>query len=255
MILEYHRPKTIEETLQLLARKEILTVPLAGGTVVNQPTSTPMAVVDLQDLGLNRIDKRGKELVLGATTPLQALADSPEIVPTLLNVIQHEATYNLRQAASIAGTLLASDGRSPLATALLALDSQVMLLPGEGALSLGDLLPLRGEWLRGKLVTQVSIPLNASLAYAAVGRTPADLPVVCVAVACWPSGRTRVALGGYGQAVLLAFDGPDAHGADVAARSAFAQAGDEWASADYRQDIAETLTRRCLDEQLGQKVA
>jgi len=251
MILEYHRPNSLEETLQLLARKEVLTVPLAGGTVVNQPSSTPMEVVDLQDLGLNRIERRGKDLLLGATTTLQSLADSPEIVSTLLKVIQHEATYNLRQAASIAGTLIASDGRSPLATALLALDSQVTLLPAEGVLSLGDFLPVRGESLRGKLVTQVSIPLNASLAYSAVGRTPADLPVVCVAVARWPSGRTRVALGGYGQAVLLAFDGPDAHGAEIAARSAFAQAGDEWASADYRQDIAETLTRRCLGEQLG----
>ena len=251
MILEYHRPKTIEETLQLLARKEVLTVPLAGGTVVNQPSSTPMEVVDLQDLGLNRMERRGNNLVVGATTTLQSLADSPEISPTLLKVIQHEATYNLRQAASIAGTLIASDGRSPLATALLALDAQVTLLPGEVGLSLGDLLPVRGERLRGNLVTQIRIPLNASLAYTAVGRTPADLPVVCVAVALWPSGRTRVALGGYGQAVLLAFDGPDTNGAEITARSAFAQAGDEWASAEYRQDVAEILTRRCLDELLG----
>jgi CO/xanthine dehydrogenase FAD-binding subunit len=248
MIVEYHRPKSIDAALALLARPEPHTIPLAGGTVVSQPSPDRVAVVDLQDLGLNHIETRSNNLVLGAAAALQALAGVENLPPALLKAIQHEATYNLRQAASIAGTLIASDGRSPLTTALLALDTQLLLLPGDVTISLGDLLPLRSQLLRGRLVAQVSLSLNARLAYEYVARTPADLPIVCVATAQWPSGRTRLALGGYGPAAMLAFDGPDASGAEVAARSAYADAGDEWATAEYRQDVAVTLARRCLDE-------
>jgi CO/xanthine dehydrogenase FAD-binding subunit len=248
MIVEYHRPKSIDAALALLARPEPHTIPLAGGTVVSQPSPDRFAVVDLQDLGLDHIERRGKEVVLGAAATLQSFAEVENLPPALVKAIQHEATYNLRQAASIAGTLISSDGRSPLTTALLALDAQLRLLPGDETISLGDLLPLRSQLLRSRLVTQVRLSLNAVLAYEFVARTPADLPVVCAAAARWSSGRTRLALGGFGPGAVLAFDGPDASGVEVAARSAYADAGDEWASAEYRQDIAAALARRCLVE-------
>jgi hypothetical protein len=58
MIIEYHRPETIEAALALLARKEPRTVPLGGGSVLNQPSDIPVAVVDVQSLGLNQIAAR-----------------------------------------------------------------------------------------------------------------------------------------------------------------------------------------------------
>ena len=79
---------------------------------------------------------------------------------------------------------IAADGRSPLATAFLALDG-VLDVMGAGKaveqIGLGDLLPVRSEKLRGRLVTRVALPLNARLAYESVARTPADLPIVCAA--------------------------------------------------------------------------
>jgi CO/xanthine dehydrogenase FAD-binding subunit len=36
--------------------------------------------------------------------------------------------------------------------------------------------------------------------------------------------------------------------AQTAARNAFHEATDEWASAEYRMDVAATLAKRCLDE-------
>lgn len=248
MIIEYHRPKTIDEALQYLSREDVRTVPMGGGTILNQPSSFPLAVVDLQSLGLDRIERRGKDLVIGATATLQSMLDSPDLPTSIKKVIEHEATYNLRQVATLAGTLIAADGRSPLTTALLALDVQLTLLPGDEAISLGDLLPVRGERLPGRLVTTVTFSLNASFAYHYVARTPADLPIVCAAAALWPSGRTRLALGGYGFAPVLAMDGPEPGGAEIAARSAYGQAQDEWASAEYRQEIAGTLARRCLED-------
>ena len=51
MILEYHRPQTLEAALALLSRQSPLTVPMGGGSALNRPDPTPVAVVDLQALG------------------------------------------------------------------------------------------------------------------------------------------------------------------------------------------------------------
>jgi hypothetical protein len=71
---------------------------------------------------------------------------------------------------------------------------------------------------------------------------------VCAAVVMWPSGRTRVALGGFGSSPALAFDGSETEGVEIAARDAYSQAGDEWASAEYRQDVAGVLVKRCTSQ-------
>jgi CO/xanthine dehydrogenase FAD-binding subunit len=252
MNLEYYRPKTIGEALALLARQEPLTLPLAGGAVVNQPGTAARALVDLQDLGLDTYSQRGNILELGAMLTLQrllSLGESGELpLPGDLPLaLEKEASYNLRQVASLAGTLVAADGRSPLATAMLALEAVLTLLPGDQQETLGDLLPVRSERLSGRLISQVSISSHVKLAYEAAARSPADRPIVCAAVAMWPGGRVRVALGGYGRAPMLAFDGADSEGVDIAARSAYSQAGDEWAGADYRSDVAGVLAQRCLN--------
>jgi CO/xanthine dehydrogenase FAD-binding subunit len=249
MIIEYHRPNTLEEALSLLARSGVKTLPLGGGTCLNQPSQERFAVVDLQTLGLNMLERRGNTWALGATLTLQTLLENPGIAPALEVAIRQEASYNLRQAATAAGTLVSADGRSPFATALLALDAELELksaaIPSEWV-SLGDLLPIRAERLSGRLITSITLPSNARLAYESVARTPVDLPIVCVALARWPSGRVRLALGGFGEAPALTFDGPEAGGLEVAARDLYNSAGDEWASAEYRQDMAATLAKRCL---------
>lgn len=248
MIIEYHRPDTLEKALELLARQDVKTVPMGGGSWLNQPSSIQYAVVDLQDLGLDVVQDRGNFIELGATVTLQNLTQNTRLMPAVLEAIRREAAHNLRHVATLAGTLVSSGGRSPLTTAFLALDATVTLLPGEETKDLGSLLPLRSELLAGQLVSRVSIPLNARAAYHNVARSPADQPIVCVAAAQWPSGRTRVALGGHGKAPMLAFDGTESAGADQAAQDAYSQAGDQWASAEYRREIAGTLTRRCLEE-------
>jgi CO/xanthine dehydrogenase FAD-binding subunit len=251
MITEYNRPQTIQEALQLLARPGITTWPLGGGSHLNQPSKESFAVVDLQDLGLDEIHDRGNFLEVGAAATLAALLNTPRLPPALARAIRHEAAHNLRQVGTVAGTLLAATGRSPFTTTFLALDARLTLLPDEESHDLGNLLPVRQDLLPRRLVTNVTIPLNADLAYDFVARSPADQPLVCVAAARWPSGRTRLALGGYGKAPILAFDGTEADGADVAARDAYHDAQDEWASAEYRREIAAILTRRCLGELQG----
>jgi CO/xanthine dehydrogenase FAD-binding subunit len=248
MITEYHRPSTIDEAIKLLARSGLVTIPLAGGTVVNRPSMESFAVVDLQNLGLNSIHLDGKSLEIGAMASLQSILDDGHVPQALDTAIRQETSFNLRQVASMAGTLIAADGRSSLATALLAMDAQAILEPGGEPMGLGELLLTRHEWLPGKLVTKISIPMSIQFAFESIGRSPADLPLICVAVAKWPSGRTRIVLGGWGKLPVLAMDGPESAGAEAAARNACSDAGDEWASAEYRREMAAVLVARCVEK-------
>ena len=248
MIVEYYRPDDVKETLKLLENQNKNIVIMGGGTAIDRYDVEPMTVIDLQNVGLGEIQKKGNFLEIGATVSLQSLYDSPQVSDELKNIIQREATHNLRQVATVAGTLLASNGRSPFATAMLALDSTVTLLPGDEAISLGNLLLMRETKLKSKLVTKITIPMNVNLAYEDVSRTPADLPIISGSVAIWPAGRTRVVLGGFGAVPTLVSDGPERGGEDAAAKNASSQAFDEWASAEYRMEIAPILVKRCFSK-------
>ena len=261
MITAYHRPKTLDEALTLLTQPN--RTPLGGGTLLSKPGTDPVEAVDLQSLNLNTIEKQGNSLKIGATVTLQELLISELCPDALRTAIKLEAPLNLRNAATVAGTLVSCDGRSTLATVLLALDAKLEQMKLEDSKietrvsNLGDFLPLRD--LQGWLITSVTLSLSARFAFEYVSRTPADKPIVCAALARWNSGRIRLALGGYGKSPMLAMDGTETDGVDAsttdnilrsaqaAARNAFHEASDEWASADYRTDVAGTLARRCLE--------
>jgi len=257
MITTYHRPKSLDEALTLLAQNNRM--PLGGGTFLSHassplsasPTTDPVEVVDLQALRLDSIKKNGNNLEIGATATLQQLYESEFCPAALKSAIKLEAQLNVRNAATVAGTLVVGDGRSTFSATLFALDAKLETEAGApkqnaDTMSLGEFLPLRMEKLQGKLITSITIPLNVKLAFDYVSRTPADKPIVCAALAQWNSGRTRLVLGGYGKSPLLAMDGTEAEGIETAARNAFHEATDEFASAEYRMDVAATLAKRCL---------
>lgn len=248
MITTYHRPQTLDEALTLLARPN--TLPLGGGTLLSHHLTDSVEVVDLQALRLNSLTKTGNSLELGATLTLQALLESEHCPPALKPALKLEAPLNIRNSATVAGTLVACDGRSTFASVLLAMDAKITVSgqqQAEETLNAGAFLPLR-EQVRGKLITKIIIPLNVKLVFDYVARTPSDKPIVCVAMAVWGSRRTRLAVGGYGKSPMLAVDGTESEGVDAATRNAFHEATDEWASAEYRMDVAATLAKRCLKQ-------
>ncbi len=244
MITTYHRPQSLDEAITLLAQPN--RIPLGGGTLLSKPTTDAVEVVDLQALSLDSITKNGNHLEIGATVTLQQLLESAHCPEALKSALKLEAPLNIRNTATIAGTLVACDGRSTFATVLLALDAKIDIRysPDDSRVSsIGEFLPLRP---RG-LITSIAVPLNIKLAFDYVARTPADKPIVCTAAAKWNSGRTRLAVGGHGKAPLLAMDGTEAEGIETAARNAYHEAADEYGSAEYRMDMAATLAKRCLD--------
>ena len=246
MITQYFRPQTLEEALQLL--KLPGTRPLGGGTVLNHLGSETFAVIDLQSIGLENVHNSGNNLVIGAMVTLQSLLESSFVFKALKIAIELEAPLNLRTMGTVAGTLVTCDGRSPFGAVMLALDAKCVLCGDmQTTIRLGDLLPLRDNLLRGKIITSIEIPLNIQLSFETVARTPADKPIVSAALAKWPSGRSRLVLGGWGKIPTLAMDGNEPGDLEKAARNSFSEAHDAWASAEYRMEIASVLSKRCQD--------
>lgn len=262
MITAYHRPKTLDEALSLLAQPN--RTPLGGGTLLTKSTSESVEAVDLQAIGLSTVKKSGNSLEIGATVTLQQLLESEHCPEALRFALRLESPLNLRNAATVAGTIVACEGRSTFVSVLLALDAKLEQSKLDNSKiesrvsNIGDFLPLRNR--EGWLITSVTIPLNIKLAFEYVSRTPVDKPIVCTALAQWNSGRTRLALGGYGRSPLLAMDGTEVEGTsspdsvlravETAARNGFHEATDEYGSAEYRMDVAAKLAKRCLESVL-----
>jgi len=250
---EYVRPNTIEDALKALRGGTAL----AGGTSLAPPARHITRLVDLQDLGLDGLGVEGDQVRLGAMLRLQQLVEATGDLPGgLIDACRQEAALNLRNMSSVAGALIACSGRSAVVTAFLALHSQVRLEPGPDQWSLNDLLDRRQAGLEGRLVTEILFQRPGTMAFAGVGRSPADRPVVCAAVSRL-AGRAPaygVALGGFGERPVLvpqaelALAAGDAAGAAEAARAAYAKAEDDWASGEYRAQAAATLVRRLAGE-------
>lgn len=246
MIIEYYRPETLEEALSLLSQPSPKAKPLGGGTVLNAPSAEDYAVVDLQALGWETIEQKGRDLRIGATATLQSLLDTGGIQPALAEAIRLQATYNLRQTGTVAGGLVSADGRSPFLSVMLALDAALVWQPGDVEQPLGEFLPMRGGDWPGKLISEVRINTQVQLAFEYIARSPADKPVMLAAAARWSSGRTRIVLGGYGKASLTILDGEANEGVLEGAEAAYLTAEDQWATAEYRSEMAKVLAARCL---------
>jgi carbon-monoxide dehydrogenase medium subunit len=250
---EYVRPKTVPDALKALRGGKAL----AGGTTLTPRARHLTRLVDLQDLALDGLGVDGDQVRIGAMLRVQQLVEAAGNLPgALIDACLHEASLNLRNMSSMAGALIASTGRSPAATALLALHAQVRLEPGPEQWSLDELLDRRHAGLDGRLVTEILIQLPGSMAFASVARSPADRPIVCTAVARL-AGRAPsfgVALGGFGMRPILvpqaeeALAAGDMVGAAQAARAAYEQAEDAWGSGEYRAHVAATLVRRLAAE-------
>ena len=248
MIVNYIRPQSLDEAVTVLSRIDLVALPMGGGTTLSQAGGeTPITVVDLQKIGLDKIKLEGDRLLIGATTHLQALVEHPACPEYLRTAIVAEFSRNLRNMKTLAGALTTSDGQSVLTCVLMAADSNVIWAPGEKSIRLGDWLPLRGKHNYGKLITKIELSLAARVQFEAVGRTPKDRPSVCVAIAQWESGRTRLVLGAPGENASLINDGASNKEFEFAIKNACSHLIISSNEISFTQEIAINLIRRLLE--------
>ncbi len=255
---EYHRPDTLDAALALLRRTDVPTAPLAGGTdLLARGAPGIAAVVDLQALGLDYIKDDDGDLRIGAMTTLQRLLTEPAtqaIASGLLaKATRLSAKRNIRNMATVGGTVAAADPLNELYLAMLALDVQA-ILDAETPIAIAELTPDR---LRGHLITELRLPRPEEPHGAAlhrVARTPSDRAIVlAIALVRIRSGQAhcRVVIGGLApQAVLRDVTA----NTPTAAREALQLdripelLDTPTGSAEYRLAMAHVLAERALRE-------
>ena len=254
--LTYHRPKSLEEAVGLLGKGS----PLGGGTQLAVKRRSLAGVIDLQDLPLDGLSLEQGQFVVGAGVRLERLAACALPLPdSLRTAIRLDAPLNVRNMATLAGALISSDGRSALATMMLALDAVVRIEPGARELSLDELLDSRESGMAGQLITEFRFAEPERAGYLQVGRSPRDLPIVCASIKTGPERQAfRLFLGGFGRRPLRAVAAEEAlargdlQGAMAASSALLSTADDAWASGPYRAHLAGVLTRRLAQEALAQ---
>ena len=281
---EYHRPtddEDITRALELLARRDVRTVPLAGGdTLVGSGDPTIEAVVDLQALnGLDFIttDFNVGLLGVGAMTTRAALAEFLEREHTwsLYRVVAEGARRwggNVqRNRATVGGAIATAAPNDPLIVALLACNARVTLetLSGRRFISLAEFLPVRAALLAEPvLIAEVRVSADpasprpkAEWALTTVARTPADAPIVVAAtMLAVDDGRcsaARLALGGVAATPILLPEIAAALIGQAPSPALFAKAGvsaaalvqpsaDFRGGAEYRRAMTGVLAERAL---------
>ena len=234
-LLEYHWVEDIDDALLLLARTDIKTVPLAGGTyLLGLEDDTIQAVVDLRDLELAYVTEDAKGIHIGAMTTLQTMGDSQllkELTSGILARASIASSFSrlIRNSATLGGTLVAGvASQADLLTALAVLDAEVVLCSGSklqvnlsGGTADRPGLALSGVTFKGKqerrvpcrttdverksneLIIEVIVPRYAyscAASFMRVGRTPTDVALInAAALVEMNEGvykQVRLALGG-----------------------------------------------------------
>jgi CO/xanthine dehydrogenase FAD-binding subunit len=248
MIIEYHRPENLKQTLALLERKTPITIPLAGGTVISRLRENPVAVVDLQSLGLSGIFLAQYSCKIGAMTRLQDLVENPDLPVGLRKAARRETNINLRRTATVGGVLVSSDGTSPLLGSLLALDAKLTWEPESKTMFLGEWLAEDRKKSPGKLITGLEFPTPVEANYEDIARSPEDKPLVFVTRAMWGTGEIRVVFGGCGKTPVLGSDGSKNLVSDIFNRYSYAAALERNGYSEYQQSAIKTLIDRLIPQ-------
>jgi CO/xanthine dehydrogenase FAD-binding subunit len=234
----YRRPGSLDEALVLLSWPG--TVALGGGTrLTADPAPGPVQVVDLQALGLGRIEALGGgRLRTGATATLQQIAGSAVVPAVVREAARRERPSALRAQATLGGCVAAREADSELLAALLVHDAVLSIAGGPAHLTLAKFLaghPPSGAWI----IAGLTIQTTGTAAAARAGRTPADRPIVAAVARAGGDGQRRLALAGVAAAPVLV-PGP-------AAIAGLDPTGDFRGSGEYRRAVAAVLAARALE--------
>jgi CO/xanthine dehydrogenase FAD-binding subunit len=274
---EYFQPRSVDEALALLAEHGGDAKPLAGGQslipAMNFRLATPSVLIDLNALEDLAYINDGDSLRLGGMTRQRAVERSGVVAkkaPLLAETMPFIAHAAIRTRGTVGGSLAHADPAAELPAVMLALNARLTAQSRTGSRSIPAddfFVGLFATALQpGELLTAIEIPNTAprtGYAFQEVSRRHGDFALVGVAatVTLDPNGRctdARIALLSVGDRPMLAGHAAavlkgQAPSTDVIAAAAHAAAhqdidppGDIHASATYRRQLANVLTRRVL---------
>ncbi|MBI4296910.1 MAG: xanthine dehydrogenase family protein subunit M [Chloroflexi bacterium] len=282
---EYRRPKTLRETLRLLAAAKDGAKLLAGGTdlliQLKERRTLPSLVVDIKAIPelqrLEHVSQRG--LHLGAAVSLNRVLDYPLLAqhfPILAQACVQLGSLQIRSRASVGGNLCNASPAASTAPSLLCLKAQAVIAGpgGRRRILLEDFFQGPNQTALGKdeLLVEVFVPTPSPSSRGCylqlTQRQEMDIPMVNVAclLTLGRGGRcqqARVALGAVAPTpirarraeALLEGHALNSQAIQEAAEAAAKESSpidDVRASAEYRREMVKVLTRRalqsCLEE-------
>jgi carbon-monoxide dehydrogenase medium subunit len=273
----YAAPGSIDEVVSLLAKNPDSRILAGGHGLLVEPGRSRVAkslLVDLRKVpGLAGIERDGSGGVkIGAMTTLAAIAADAGIrktYPALALAAEMTGDPQLRNRATIGGSIASNDVEADLPALALALDATIHVTGAKGARTVradeffGGAKPLAA----GEVITAVVVPAPAArtgTAYEAQ-RNPSTLAPLCGVAATVTLGAdgavtvSRVALAGAAERPMRLAGAEKAlankKGGDATAAAAGAAAGDGtamrgdlFASADYRKHLTRVLTERAIKQ-------
>lgn len=272
-ISRYERPQTIEEAQALLKKSRAARV-IGGGVWMRLGERKLALGIDLSDLGLDRIERvdgetlkpasapsRGNAWAVGAMVSLHALECHADFNAQTAGVFERSVRdivgVQMRNLATVGGSLFGRFGYSDVLCALLPLDCEVVLAQ-EGRVPLAEFACRKGY--EHDILTHLIVHDHRYRAsFQCVRRSATDFSVLNVCAAEW-DGSWHVAVGARpararlvtGEALGLP-DAFDDRELDACCRrlSELPMGSNMRGSERYRRHLASALGRRAIMEAAG----
>lgn len=273
---EYHRPRSLDEAIGLLATYGEDALVVAGGhslvPMMKLRLAGPEHLIDLRELGdLVGIAEEGGSLVIGAMTTQHALIASELLaskVPILRETAAQIADPQVRYWGTLGGNVANGDPGNDMPAVMMALDASYRVRGKNGERNLAARDFYRGAYetarAAGEILTAIRIPTPPSghgSAYEKQKRKVGDYATAAAAVVLVLSGGTcrsaAIALTNVADAPLFAADASaalvgtgieDAAVAEAArrAKAIAAPSADGRGPADYRAHVAGVMVSRAI---------
>jgi carbon-monoxide dehydrogenase medium subunit len=256
--VEYAKPGSVADALQLLAANDGARALAGGQTLVNvmkARAASPDMLVDLNGLEeLRGIELAGDgTLTIGAMTTYTELMQSAEAKarPILGEVCGTIADVQVRNRGTIGGNVCSNDPTNHLPPLMVAVGARMTIAGAAGGerevpaeeFFLGVYLTAVGP---GELLTRISIPAGKKDGFAAV-TLGAEGTCICNAAAT-VNGDVRVALGCVDAVPVLVTAGSTGGVADAVRAANLMPPSDVHASSEYRMHLAAVLATRAAEE-------
>jgi carbon-monoxide dehydrogenase medium subunit len=272
----YHRPKSVQEAVTLLAQLGDEARPLAGGhsliPMMKLRLAKPTHLVDLGRIGdLKFIKDEGGVIAIGAMTTQHELIGSDRVtkaIPILREAALTIADPQVRYQGTLGGNVANGDPGNDMPALMQCLDATYHLLGRDGERKVKARDFYQGAYFTslepGEILTAIRIPVPAAghgYAYEKLKRKVGDYATAAAAVLITMQGGTcksaSIGLTNLSETPLYAADASAAlAGSDlgqaaldkavIAAEAQVAPASDGRGPAEYRRRMAGVMLRRAV---------